>query len=153
MRIGIRALKVSSLKDAYIAALATTSSCLIVSAAAVAFATDVGQSQFGDSIVLAYHDKQPTVLVFAICAVLMAAVQNAGKLLRISAGVFTGGVSANYLAARIWTQGVPDYFNIKLIVIANAADICMILSATVIFAYVAWQLLGKAYGSLTNAPA
>jgi hypothetical protein len=117
-------------------ALLSTTACLLASTIAVAFAPPVSESPFSAWWVLAYHDKSVPLVILALPAVLLYVIRNAPLLVRISGGMFAGGVVAQVIAARIWGS-VPDYLHIEtgirnFGVIANAADVLILTSLIVL---------------------
>ena len=78
----------------------------------MAFAPPVSESPFSAWWVLAYHDKSLPLVILVLPAVLLYVIRNAPLLVRVSGGVFAGGVVAQVLAARIWGS-VPDYLHIE----------------------------------------
>jgi hypothetical protein len=123
------------------AAVFSTVVCLLASTAAVAFAPPVSESPFSATWVLAYHDKSLPLLILVLPIVLLYVIRNAPLLVRISGGVFAGGVVAQVLAARIWGS-VPDYLHIEtgirdFGVIANVADVLMLTSLIVLVPFAA----------------
>jgi hypothetical protein len=120
----------------WVVALLSTTVCLLASTIAVAFAPPVSESPFSAWWVLAYHDKSLPLVILVLPAVLLYVIRNAPLLIRISGGVFAGGVVAQVVAARIWGS-VPDYFHVEtgirnFGVIANAADVLMLTSLVVL---------------------
>jgi hypothetical protein len=121
------------------AALVTAALCLLASTAAVAFATPVAESPFSAHLVLAYHDKSLPLFILVLPVGLLFVIRNAPLVVRITGGIFAGGVVAQVVAARIWGS-VPDYLHIEtgirnFGVIANAADILMLTSIIVLIPY------------------
>lgn len=117
-------------------ALLSMTACLLASTIAVAIAPPVSESPFSAWWVLAYNDKSVPLVILVLPAVLLYVIRNAPMLVRISGGVFAGGVVAQVVAARIWGS-VPDYLHIEtgirnFGVIANVADVLMLTSLIVL---------------------
>ena len=100
---------------------------------------------------LAYHDKSLPLLILVLPAMLLYVIRNAPLLVRISGGVFAGGVVAQVVAARIWGS-VPDYLHIEtgirnFGVIANAADVLMLTSLVVLVPFAVAGVLVTAWSA------
>ena len=118
--------------------------CLALNAAAVAHVPELSREDLGP-LALAYHDRQPNLILLPMMALLLLLGTRLPAVGRIAVVVFVGAAVANLASPSIWEPGVPDYIVFRdLDVIANVSDLLMIVSAAAIVLSMAVNVIRRA---------